>query len=55
MEAIVPVNPIMFGSIKSRTYFLFAALNLLWIPTVYLFYPETKVSSQRMCPYQQHC
>ncbi|KAI9873907.1 MAG: hypothetical protein M1830_010411 [Pleopsidium flavum] len=38
----VLVNPIMFGSIKSRTYFLFAALNLLWIPIVYLFYPETK-------------
>jgi sugar porter (SP) family MFS transporter len=38
----VLVNPIMFGSIKSRTYFLFAALNLIWIPIVYFFYPETK-------------
>lgn len=38
----VLVNPIMFQSIKSRTYFLFAALNLLWIPIVFLFYPETK-------------
>jgi hypothetical protein len=38
----VLVNPIMFGSIKSRTYFLFAALNLSWIPIVYFFYPETK-------------
>ena len=38
----VLVNPIMFGSIKSRTYFLFAGLNLLWIPIVFLFYPETK-------------
>jgi hypothetical protein len=38
----VLVNPIMFGSIKSRTYFLFAALNLVWIPIVYFFYPETK-------------
>ncbi|GAA5941007.1 hypothetical protein JCM1841_006607 [Sporobolomyces salmonicolor] len=37
----VLVNPIMFGSIGSRTYFLFAGLNLLWIPTVYYFYPET--------------
>jgi hypothetical protein len=36
------VNPIMFGSIKSQTYFLFAALNLIWIPIVYFFYPETK-------------
>lgn len=36
------VNPIMFDNIRSRTYFLFTGLNLLWIPTVYLFYPETK-------------
>ncbi|KAJ5093801.1 hypothetical protein N7456_009662 [Penicillium angulare] len=36
------VNPIMFGSLTSRTYFLFAGLNLLWIPIVYLFYPETR-------------
>ncbi|KAJ5287343.1 hypothetical protein N7478_003029 [Penicillium angulare] len=35
------VNPIMFGSLTSRTYFLFAGLNLLWIPIVYFFYPET--------------
>lgn len=26
---------------QSRTYFLFAGLNLLWIPIVYLLYPET--------------
>ncbi|RMZ02076.1 hypothetical protein D0862_06150 [Hortaea werneckii] len=36
------VNPIMFANIESRTYFLFAALNFLWVPTVFLFYPETK-------------
>ena len=30
------VNPIMFGVLENRTYFLFAGLNLLWIPTVYL-------------------
>ncbi|KAJ5835803.1 hypothetical protein N7447_001829 [Penicillium robsamsonii] len=35
------VNPIMFDVLASRTYFLFAALNLIWIPIVYLFYPET--------------
>ncbi|KAE8151407.1 general substrate transporter [Aspergillus avenaceus] len=35
------VNPIMFDSIKSRSYFLLAGLNLIWIPIVYLFYPET--------------
>ncbi|KAK3307779.1 major facilitator superfamily transporter sugar [Chaetomium strumarium] len=37
----VLVNPVMFGNLENRTYFLFAALNLLWIPIVYLFYPET--------------
>lgn len=36
------VNPIMFDTMKSRTYFLFTGLNLLWIPIVFLFYPETK-------------
>ncbi|GME27865.1 Sugar/inositol transporter [Neofusicoccum parvum] len=37
----VLVNPIMFGRLENRTYFLFAGLNLIWIPIVYLFYPET--------------
>lgn len=37
----VLVNPIMFAALENRTYFLFAGLNLLWIPIVYLFYPET--------------
>lgn len=37
----VLVNPIMFGDLESRTYFLFAGLNLLWCPIVYFFYPET--------------
>ncbi|KAJ5928787.1 hypothetical protein N7466_007743 [Penicillium verhagenii] len=36
------VNPIMFGTLTSRTYFLFAGLNLLWVPIVYLFCPETR-------------
>ncbi|KAM0282153.1 hypothetical protein ACHAQH_003193 [Verticillium albo-atrum] len=35
------VNPIMFDVLENRTYFLFAGLNLLWIPVVFLFYPET--------------
>lgn len=29
------VNPIMFSKLESRTYFLFAGLNLIWIPIVY--------------------
>ncbi|CAI7634012.1 hypothetical protein N7533_011599 [Penicillium manginii] len=36
------VNPIMFETMKSRTYFLFAALNLIWIPIIFFFYPETR-------------
>ncbi|PLB55348.1 putative MFS sugar transporter [Aspergillus steynii IBT 23096] len=36
------INPVMLESLQSRSYFLLAGLNLLWIPTVYLFYPETR-------------
>ena len=32
----VLVNPIMFRHLENRTYFLFAGLNLLWIPIVFL-------------------
>lgn len=32
----VLVNPIMFSKLENRTYFLFAGLNLLWVPIVYL-------------------
>ncbi|KAL2075199.1 hypothetical protein VTL71DRAFT_141 [Oculimacula yallundae] len=37
----VLVNPIMFQHLESRTYFLFAGLNLVWMPIVFFFYPET--------------
>lgn len=39
------VNPIMFRVLENRTYFLFAGLNLLWIPTVFLckWYPRIKI------------
>jgi MFS family permease len=32
----VLVNPVMFAKLENRTYFLFAGLNLLWIPVVFL-------------------
>ncbi|KAL7424631.1 hypothetical protein Q5752_000315 [Cryptotrichosporon argae] len=35
-------NPSIFASLENRAYFLFAGLNLLWVVTVYFFYPETK-------------
>lgn len=38
----VLINPIMFAHLENRTYFLFAGLNLLWMPIVFFFYPETK-------------
>jgi hypothetical protein len=38
----VLINPILFASIENRAYFFFAALNLIWIPIIYVFYPETK-------------
>jgi hypothetical protein len=37
----VLINPIMFAHLENRTYFLFAGLNLLWVPVVFFFYPET--------------
>ncbi|KAL0258758.1 hypothetical protein SLS55_006261 [Diplodia seriata] len=37
----VLVNPLMLATLKNRAYFLLAGLNLMWIPIVYLFYPET--------------
>ena len=38
----VLVSPIMFAHLESRTYFLFAGLNLLWILVVSLQYSETR-------------
>lgn len=32
----VLLNPIIFEALENRTYFLFAGLNLLWIPIIYL-------------------
>ncbi|PYH68081.1 putative MFS sugar transporter [Aspergillus vadensis CBS 113365] len=45
------VNPIMFASIGSRSYFLLAGLNLLWVPTIFLFYPETRNRSLESIDY----
>ncbi|ODQ50374.1 putative MFS monosaccharide transporter [Saitoella complicata NRRL Y-17804] len=35
------VIPSMFKTLGERTLYLFAGLNLLWLPIVYCFYPET--------------
>ncbi|OOF91458.1 hypothetical protein ASPCADRAFT_177520 [Aspergillus carbonarius ITEM 5010] len=38
---IVMVTPIMIRNIKWGTYLFFAVINALFIPVIYLFYPET--------------
>ena len=35
------VNPIMFGNITYNTFWIFGIVNLLYIPIVWAFYPET--------------
>ncbi|VEU21409.1 DEKNAAC102209 [Brettanomyces naardenensis] len=42
---VVMITPIAFNNIKSFTYLIFAVLNFLTIPAVYVFYPETKERS----------
>ncbi|KAA8649322.1 hypothetical protein EYZ11_011634 [Aspergillus tanneri] len=38
---IVMVTPIMVRNIKWGTYLFFAVINALFIPVIYIFYPET--------------
>ncbi len=33
--------PIMFSSIEEKTYYVFGALLLIYIPIIYAFFPET--------------
>ncbi|KAK0103274.1 hypothetical protein ONS95_005307 [Cadophora gregata] len=39
---IVQITPIAIQNIGWRTYIIFAVLNALWVPIIYLFFPETK-------------
>ncbi|RMZ81193.1 hypothetical protein DV737_g2702, partial [Chaetothyriales sp. CBS 132003] len=39
---IVQVTPPAIHSIGWKTYIIFAILNALWVPIIYLFFPETK-------------
>ncbi|KAI8084782.1 general substrate transporter [Halteromyces radiatus] len=39
---VAEITPILFGSIHFWTYILFAFLNILFIPMVYFWFPETK-------------
>lgn len=38
---MVEITPIGIQSLKSRFYIIWLVFNLAFIPTVYLFYPET--------------
>ncbi|KAF7529183.1 hypothetical protein G7054_g9938 [Neopestalotiopsis clavispora] len=40
--AVVKITPIAFQNIGWRTFIIFAVLNVVFIPMVYFFYPETK-------------
>ncbi|RHZ57385.1 sugar porter family MFS transporter [Aspergillus thermomutatus] len=40
--AVVKITPIAFANIGWKTFIIFAALNAVFIPMVYCFYPETK-------------
>jgi hypothetical protein len=39
---IVQITPISIDNIGWRTYIIFAVLNSLWVPIIFLFFPETK-------------
>ncbi|KAM0233772.1 hypothetical protein ACHAP5_010295 [Fusarium lateritium] len=39
---IVQITPISIENIGWRTYIIFAVLNTLWVPLIFLFFPETK-------------
>lgn len=41
-QMIVQITPISIENIGWRTYIIFAVLNSLWVPLIFLFYPETK-------------
>jgi hypothetical protein len=39
---IVQITPIAIQNIGWKTYIIFAALNALWVPIIFIFFPETK-------------
>lgn len=36
------ITPPAINNIGWRTYIIFAVLNALWVPIIFLFFPETK-------------
>lgn len=41
---IVQITPSAIANIGWRVFIIFAVLNALWIPLIYVFFPETKVN-----------
>lgn len=41
-QIIVQITPPAINNIGWRTYIIFAVLNALWVPIIFLFFPETK-------------
>jgi hypothetical protein len=39
---IVQITPIAIQNIGWKTYIIFAVLNALWVPIIFVFFPETK-------------
>jgi hypothetical protein len=39
---VVMITPVSFANIGWRTYIIFVALNAMAVPTIFLFYPETR-------------
>ncbi|KAL2108180.1 hypothetical protein VUR80DRAFT_4146 [Thermomyces stellatus] len=39
---VVQLTPISIENIGWKTYIIFAILNSIWVPLIYLFFPETK-------------
>lgn len=40
--AVVEMTPPAIDNISWRVFIIFAILNALWVPLVYVFFPETK-------------
>ncbi|KAM3522860.1 hypothetical protein MY4038_008441 [Beauveria bassiana] len=42
---VVMITPVAFANIGYRTYVIFAVINAFMVPSVYFFFPETKLRS----------
>jgi hypothetical protein len=45
---VVQITPPAIANISWHVFIIFAIFNALWVPLVYAFFPETKVSIFRI-------